>query len=50
MRQDGTITRLWNTDINSYTMNIYFTDPAVNFDVKALYLAAGFLFDYIFFQ
>lgn len=50
MMQSGTITRQWNTDLNTYTMNIYFADPTMDPKKKALFLGLGFLLEYLYFQ
>ena len=49
-QQSGTITRQWNTDLNSYSMNIYFADPAMDPKIKSLFLGSGFLLEYLYFQ
>lgn len=49
-QQCGTITRQWSTDVNSYTMNIYFADPSIDPKQKALFLGLGFLLEYLYFQ
>lgn len=41
--QLGAITRIWNTDISTYTQNVYFSDPCMDVKNKALFLAAAFL-------
>lgn len=41
--QIGSITRTWNTDISTFTQNIYFTDPQMNVHTKVLFLGAAFL-------
>ncbi|CRL04975.1 CLUMA_CG017996, isoform A [Clunio marinus] len=48
--QGGTIVRQWNSDINTFTMNIYFADPTMDSKIKSLFLGLGFLLDYLFFQ
>jgi hypothetical protein len=50
LAQSGSITRIYNTDINCYTTNIYFSDPSLDPRVKSLFLAAAFLLEYMFFQ
>lgn len=42
-RQIGSITRTWNTDISTFTQNVYFTDPQMDVQTKALFLGAAFL-------
>lgn len=49
-QQSGTITRQWNTDLSSYTMNIYFADPGMDPKIKSLFLGLGFLLEYLYFQ
>ncbi|KAL7015733.1 hypothetical protein ACKWTF_016635 [Chironomus riparius] len=49
-QQAGTITRQWNTDINSYTINIYFADTGMDPKIKSLFLGLGFLLEYLYFQ
>lgn len=49
-QQSGTITRQWNTDLNAYTMNIYFGDPSMDPKLKSLFLGLGFLLEYLYFQ
>jgi hypothetical protein len=49
-QQIATITRLWNIDISSYTINIYFNNVEEDPKVKAVLLAAGFLLEYMYFQ
>ncbi|KAL9701767.1 hypothetical protein quinque_005208 [Culex quinquefasciatus] len=48
--QKGTITRAWNVGSSSYTNNIYFAEPELDVELKALYLGAAFLLEYIYFQ
>uniref|UniRef100_A0A1Q3FK77 Phospholipid scramblase n=1 Tax=Culex tarsalis TaxID=7177 RepID=A0A1Q3FK77_CULTA len=48
--QKGTITRAWNVGSSSYTNNIYFAEPELDVQLKALYLGAAFLLEYIYFQ
>ncbi|XP_058838544.1 phospholipid scramblase 4 [Topomyia yanbarensis] len=48
--QKGTITRAWNVSSSSYTNNIYFTEPELDVRLKALFLGAAFLLEYIYFQ
>ncbi|CAO1336105.1 unnamed protein product [Diamesa serratosioi] len=49
-QQLATITRLWNTDLSAYTINIYFADSSMDVKIKALYLGLGFLLEYLYFQ
>lgn len=42
--------RQWNSDINSYSMNIYFADPTMDPKLKSLFIGLGFLLEYLFFQ
>lgn len=49
-QQMATLTRLWNTDLNAYTMNIYFAEPTMDAKVKALILGLAFLLEYLYFQ
>lgn len=46
----GSINRNWNTDLNHYTLNVYFVDPELNVRLKALFLSAAFLLEYMYFQ
>lgn len=41
--QIGSITRTWNTDISTFTQNVYFTDPQMDVQTKSLFLGAAFL-------
>lgn len=41
--QLGAITRIWNTDISTFTQNVYFSDPCMYVKDKALFLGAAFL-------
>lgn len=41
--QHGMITRIWNTDICTYTQNVYFMDPNLDVNHKALMIGAAFL-------
>lgn len=50
LTQKGNISRIWNTDISTYSLNIYFVNSELDVKNKALLLAAGFLFEYKFFQ
>lgn len=50
LTQKGNISRTWNSDISTYTINIYFVNSEMDVKQKALLLAAGFLFEYKFFQ
>ena len=43
LTQKGSITRIWNTDISCYTINIYFIDRELNARNKALFLGAAFM-------
>lgn len=49
-QQVGTITRQWNSDLNSYTMNIYYADPSMDSKKKALIIGLAFLLEYLYFQ
>lgn len=42
-QQLGTITRIWNTDISTFTQNVYFADPGMAVQTKALLVAVAFL-------
>ncbi|XP_058457096.1 phospholipid scramblase 1 [Malaya genurostris] len=48
--QKGSITRAWNVTSSSYTNNIYFNEPELDVRLKALFLGAAFLLEYIYFQ
>ncbi|XP_037051013.1 phospholipid scramblase 2 isoform X2 [Bradysia coprophila] len=41
--QQGSITRIWNTDISSFTQNVYFADMNLDVKFKALFLGAAVL-------
>lgn len=41
--QLGTITRIWNTDISTFTQNVYFSDPCMEVQLKALLVGVAFL-------
>lgn len=41
--QLGTITRIWNTDISTFTQNVYFSDPCMEVKLKALLIGVAFL-------
>lgn len=41
--QQGSITRIWNTDISAFTQNVYFAEANLDVKVKALFLGAAFL-------
>lgn len=42
-QQLGTITRIWNTDISTFTQNVYFADPCMAVQMKALLVGVAFL-------
>lgn len=42
-QQVGSITRIWNTDISTFTQNVYFSDPGQDVKTKALFLGVTFL-------
>lgn len=46
----GTITRKWNDSSAQYAMNIYFQNPEMNINSKALFVGAGMLLEYLYFQ
>lgn len=46
----GTITRKWSTRSSQYIMNIYFHNPEMGVNFKALFIAAGMLLEYLYFQ
>lgn len=46
---EGTITRIWNTRSMQYTMNIYFHDSEMSVKLKALFIGAGMLLEYLYF-
>lgn len=48
--QKGTITRAWNVASSSYTNNIYFSEPELDVRLKALYIGATFMLEYLYFQ
>lgn len=41
--QQGSITRIWNTDISAFTQNVYFAETNLDVKLKALFLGAAFL-------
>lgn len=41
--QQGSITRIWNTDISAYTQNVYFAETNLDVKLKALFLGAAVL-------
>lgn len=43
LTEKGSIVRRWNSDLNLYTMIVYFTDPDLNIRLKSLYIGAAFL-------
>ena len=49
LTQKGSITRKWNTDISTYTMNIYYSDPNMDPKVKALFIGSAFLLVYLYY-
>ena len=50
LTQKGAINRKWNADLNLYTLNVYFVDPDLNVRLKALFISAAFLLEYMYFQ
>lgn len=48
--QKGTITRAWNVSSSSYTNNIYFSEPELDVRLKALFVGAAFMLEYLYFQ
>ncbi|XP_062549570.1 phospholipid scramblase 1 isoform X2 [Armigeres subalbatus] len=48
--QKGTITRAWNVASSSYTNNIYFNEPELDVRLKALFIGAAFMLEYLYFQ
>ncbi|GAB0091771.1 Phospholipid scramblase [Sergentomyia squamirostris] len=50
LTQVGTISRSWNVDISMYSLNVYFTDQDLDVKIKALFLGAAFLMEYMYFQ
>lgn len=49
-QQLGTLTRIWNTDIATFTQNVYFADPCMEVKMKALMVGVAFLTEYMFFH
>jgi len=48
--QQGSITRIWNTDISAFTQNVYFAETNLDVKLKALFLGAAVLMEYMYFQ
>lgn len=46
LSQQGSITRIWNTDISAFTQNVYFADSNLDVKMKALFLGAAVLMVY----
>lgn len=50
LTQKGAINRQWSTELNVYTLNVYFVDPDLNVRLKALFIASALLIEYMYFQ